>query len=243
MVGVADTGVVDTLEAQLEDARRRHEAQEYGAISWAVVEAGIRAVWATEHPSRLASPRPVNTKGGVDVAVNAADLVGSSAGGTSRQRGFTPDRISVTTLLVGRPDIVTWKEAIEPQLEKAGLMGFAAGTMATPSEKYPDLRAEFRVVQLLTFTVISRCYSPGVHIALKPCTDYVEAGHQVWHFIESTYQVTDDLYIGQLEEQIMHLRMGDQETATDYCNRARRLLATMRMSGVQYSTASYVTHA
>ncbi|CAI5476783.1 unnamed protein product [Closterium sp. Yama58-4] len=112
----------------------------------------------------------------------------------------------------------------------------------TPSENNPDLRAEFRVVQLLTFTVISRCCSPGVQIALKPCRDYLDAGHQAWHFIESTYQVTDDLYIGQLEEQMTHLRMGDQETATDYCNRARRLLATMKMSGVQYSTASYVTH-
>ncbi|CAI7817004.1 unnamed protein product [Closterium sp. NIES-54] len=88
MVGaVGDTGVVDTLEAQLEDARRRHEAQEYGAIPWAVVEAGLRTVWATEHPSRLASPRPVNTEGGVDVGVNAGgDQVGRSAGGTSRQR-------------------------------------------------------------------------------------------------------------------------------------------------------------
>ncbi|CAI7866597.1 unnamed protein product [Closterium sp. NIES-53] len=124
----------------------------------------------------------------------------------------------------------------------AGLIGFAAGIVATPSENYPDLRAEFRVVQLLTFTVISQCCSPGVHIALKPRREYVDAGHQAWHFIESTYQVTDDLYIGQLEEQMTQLRMGDQETATDYYNRARRLLATMSMSDVQYSTASYVTH-
>ncbi|CAI7896064.1 unnamed protein product [Closterium sp. NIES-54] len=114
----------------------------------------------------------------------------------------------------------------------AGLMGFAAGTVATPSENYLYLRAEFRVVQLLTFTVISWCCSPGVQIALKLCRDYLDAGHQVWHFIESTYQVTDDLYIGQLEEQMTHLRMGDQETLTDYCNRARRLLATMRMAGI-----------
>ncbi|CAI7862471.1 unnamed protein product [Closterium sp. NIES-53] len=118
----------------------------------------------------------------------------------------------------------------------ARLMGFAAGTVATSSENYPDLRAEFHVVQLLTFTVISRCCSPGVQIAMKPCRDYVDAGHQAWHFIESTYQVTYDLYIGQLEEQMTRLRMGDQETATDYCNQARRLLATMRMSGVTRAT-------
>ncbi|CAI7732423.1 unnamed protein product [Closterium sp. NIES-53] len=73
MVGVVvDTGVVDTLEARLENARRRHEANEYGDLPWAVVEAGIRAVWAIEHPSRPISPRPVNAEGGVDAGVNAS---------------------------------------------------------------------------------------------------------------------------------------------------------------------------
>ncbi|CAI5971970.1 unnamed protein product [Closterium sp. NIES-64] len=194
---------------------------------------------APPFPTCLSST--VNNDGGVDVGVNAGGgQVGSSAGGTSRQRGvihagevggvqargmqssaaadesrgdvggrrsglspmsasqvtaggiapsygyfkFTPDRISVTPPLVGRPDILTWKEAIEPQLEMAGLIGFARGTVATPGEHHPDLRAEFRAVQLLTFTV------------------------------------TDDLFIAQLEGQLTHLRMGDEETATDYCNRA-----------------------
>ncbi|CAI7857263.1 unnamed protein product, partial [Closterium sp. NIES-53] len=58
----------------------------------------------------------------------------------------------------------------------------------------------------------------------------------------STYQVTDAPYIGQLEEQLSHIRMGGEETATDYCNRARQILATMRMAGVHYSTASYLMH-
>ncbi|CAI6000149.1 unnamed protein product [Closterium sp. NIES-64] len=296
---VDDAGVVDTLEARLENARRKHEAKEYGDLPWPVVEAGLRSMWATEHLSRPASPRPVKNEGGVDVGVNAGGVqVGSSAGGTSRQRGvihagevgdvqargmqssaaagssrgdiggrrsglspmsasqvtaggiapsygyfkFTPDRISVTPPLVGRPDILSRKEAIEPQLEMAGLIGFARGTVATPGEHHPDLRAEFRAVQLLTFTVISRCCSPGVQIALKWCREYIDAGHRAWHFIESTYQVTDDLFIAQLEGQLTNLRMGDEETATDYCNRARRILATIRMAGAQYSTVSYITH-
>ncbi|CAI7781563.1 unnamed protein product [Closterium sp. NIES-53] len=287
MVGaVVDTGVVDTLEAWLENARRLHEANEYGDLPWAVVEAGIRAMWATEHPSQPVSPRPVNTEGGVDAGVNAGGgLLSSSAGGTSRQRGvihadqvggvqargvrssmtagssqgnlsgrqsglspmsathvtasgivpsygyfkFTLDMILVTPLLVGRPDILTWKEAIEPQLEMAGLIGFARGTVAMLED--PDLRADFRAVQLLTFMVISRCCSPDVQIALKSCREHLDAGHRAWHFIESTYQVTDDLFIGQLEWQLTHLWMGDQETATDYCNRAQRILATIRMAG------------
>ncbi|CAI7821607.1 unnamed protein product [Closterium sp. NIES-53] len=210
---VGDTKVMDTLEGRLEDARRRHEAQEYGVIPWAVIEAGLRSVWAAEHPpSRPASPRPVTNEGGVDVGVNVG----------------------------GGQDILTWKEAIKPQLEMAGLINFARGVVVTPDD--PDLRAEFRAVQLLTFMVISRCCSPGVQIALKWCREYLDAGHQAWHFIESTYQVTDDLLVVQLEGQLTHLRMGDEETATDYCNRTRRILATIRMAGAQYSTTSYVTH-
>ncbi|CAI7907255.1 unnamed protein product [Closterium sp. NIES-54] len=203
MVGVAgEAEVVDTLEARLEVARRRHEAYEYRSnLPLAVIEAGIRSVWVEEHPARLASPRPVNNEGGVAVGVNASgDQVSSSAGGMSRQRGvihanevggvqtrgmwsltaassskgdvggqrssmspmppthmtagriapsygylkFTPDRISVTPLLIGRPDILTWKEAIEPQLEMAGQIGFARGTVAIPEEHFLDLRADFR---------------------------------------------------------------------------------------------------
>ncbi|CAI7893038.1 unnamed protein product [Closterium sp. NIES-54] len=258
---------MDTLEGRLEDARRRHEAQEYGVTPWAVIEVGLRSVWAAEHsPSRPASPRPVTNEGGVDVGVNVGGgQVGSSAGGTLRQRGvihadevggvqargvqssaaagslqgdvggrrsglspmsatqvtaggiapsygffkFSPDRILVTPLLVGRQDILTWKEAIEPQLEMAGLINFARGSVVTTDD--PDLRAEFRAVQLLTFMVISRCCSPDVQIALKWCREYLHAGHQAWHFIESTYQVTDDLFIAQLEGQLTHLRMGAVE--------------------------------
>ncbi|CAI7842934.1 unnamed protein product [Closterium sp. NIES-54] len=166
MVGaVGDAGVVDTLEAWLEDARRQHEANEYKPnLPLAVIEAGIHSVWAEEHPVPPASPRPVNNEGGIDVGVNAGgDQVGSNAGGTLRQQGvihadevgsvqmrgmqssaaagssrgdvggrrsslspmsathvtaggiapsygyfkFTPDSISVTPLLVGRPDILT----------------------------------------------------------------------------------------------------------------------------------------
>ncbi|CAI7787176.1 unnamed protein product [Closterium sp. NIES-53] len=116
----------------------------------------------------------------------------------------------------------------------AGLISFARGIVATPEEHYPDLLAEFCAVQLLTFTVILRCCSPDVQIALKSCREYLDAGHRAWHFIKSTYQVTDALYIGQLEDQLSHIRMGEEETATDYC--------TMRMAGMHYSTASYLMH-
>ncbi|CAI7785827.1 unnamed protein product [Closterium sp. NIES-53] len=56
------------------------------------------------------------------------------------------------------------------------------------------------------------------------------------------YQVTDALYISQLEEQLSHIRMGEEETASDYCNQARRILATMRMASMHYLTASYLMH-
>ncbi|CAI7862702.1 unnamed protein product [Closterium sp. NIES-53] len=90
--------------------------------------------------------------------------------------------------------------------------------------------------------VISRCCSPVVQIALKPCRQRLDAGHQAWRFILSTYQARDNQYIGQLEEQMTHLRMGEQESATDYCNRAQRILAEMRMAGVGYSMVSNITH-
>ncbi|CAI7796114.1 unnamed protein product [Closterium sp. NIES-53] len=134
------------------------------------------------------------------------------------------------------------RESIEPQLEVAGLKGFVDVTVLIPPVDNVELRGEFRAAHLLTFMVISRCCSPVVQLALRSCRERLDAGHQAWHFILSTYQVRDDLYIRQLEEKMTHIRMGEQESATDYCNCARQILAEMRMASAEYSTASYISH-
>ncbi|CAI7867296.1 unnamed protein product [Closterium sp. NIES-54] len=271
---VANAGIADTLEARLADARTRHADGEYGTIPLLIVELGIRSQWATEHPSRPDSPRPVgNEDGGVDRSQARVQKSTASAGSSRadvdvRRRSplqsggvlsetthvtsggiaptfgyfkFLPDRITVAPLQ-GRRDLITWRESIEPQLEVAGLKGFADGTFPIPPVDDAGLRGEFRAAHLLTFMVISRCCSPVVQLALKSCRERLDADHQAWHFILSTYQVRDDLYIAQLEEKMTHIRMGEQESATDYCNRARRILAEMRMAGAEYSTASYISH-
>ncbi|CAI7861110.1 unnamed protein product [Closterium sp. NIES-54] len=141
-----------------------------------------------------------------------------------------------------RRDLIIWRESIEPQLEVAGLKSFADGIVPIPSVDDVGLRGEFRAAHLLTFMVISRCCSPVVQLVLRICRERLDAGHHAWHFILSTYQARDDLYIAQLEEKMTHIRMGEQESATDYCNRARRILAEVRMAGAEYSTASYISH-
>ncbi|CAI7789614.1 unnamed protein product [Closterium sp. NIES-54] len=271
---VANAGVADTLEACLADARARHADGEYGTIPLLIVELGIRSQWATEHPSRPVSPRPVRNEGGVDDEVDGGARVSgnngtkhrgvlkvnggidrsqarmqqsSAAAGSSRadvdgrlcsplrSNGglsatthvtagrialtygyfkFSPDRITIAPLQ-GRRDLITWRESIEPQLEVAGLKGFADGTVPIPSVEDFGLRREFRAAHLLTFMVISRCCSPVVQLALRSCRERLDAGHQAWHFILSTYQVKDDLHIAQLEEKMTHIRMGDGRSTKD----------------------------
>ncbi|CAI7785006.1 unnamed protein product [Closterium sp. NIES-54] len=97
-------------------------------------------------------------------------------------------------------------------------------------------------MQLLTFTTISRCCSPTVQIALKACRMKVDASYQAWQFIMRTYMAKDDLYIGQFEQALTNLEMGEHEFATSYCNHAHQILVNMRMAGVDYSQASYITH-
>ncbi|CAI7851760.1 unnamed protein product [Closterium sp. NIES-54] len=82
---VSNAGVAETLEARLADSRKRHDDGEYGTIPWAIAELGIQAQWATEHPSRLASPRPVQNDGGVDNEVDGGARVGGNDG--MQQRG------------------------------------------------------------------------------------------------------------------------------------------------------------
>ncbi|CAI7795043.1 unnamed protein product [Closterium sp. NIES-53] len=181
---------------------------------------------------------PLRSGGGLSTTTHV------TAGGIAPTYGyfkFSSDRITVAPLQVRR-DLITWRESIEPQLEVAGLKGFADGTVPIPPMDDVGLRGEFRAAHLLTFMVISRCCSPVVQLALRSCRERLDAGHQAWHFILSTYQVRDDLYIAQLEEKMTHIRMGEQEAATDYCNRARRILAEMRMAGAEFLTASYISH-
>ncbi|CAI7889704.1 unnamed protein product [Closterium sp. NIES-53] len=222
---VVDAGVADTLEARLANARRRHANGEYGTIPLVIAELGIRSQWATEHPSRPASPRPVHNEGGVDDEVDGGARVSGNEG--TRQRGvikvdggvdgiqarvqrstapagnscadvdvrrrsppqsggglsvtthvtaggiapayryfkFSLDRIDVAQLQ-GRRDLITWRESIEPQLEVAGLKGFANGTVLFPPKEDVELRGEFRSAY---FMVILRCCSPLVQLALRSC--------------------------------------------------------------------------
>ncbi|CAI7793562.1 unnamed protein product [Closterium sp. NIES-53] len=61
-------------------------------------------------------------------------------------------------------------------------------------------------------------------------------------FFMRTYMAKDDLYIGQLEQALTNLVMGEHESATSYCNRAQQILVNLRMAGVDYSQVSYITH-
>ncbi|CAI7923051.1 unnamed protein product [Closterium sp. NIES-54] len=272
---VANAGVADSLEARLADVRKRHADGEYGTIPLLIVELGIRSQWATEHPSRPVSPRPVQNEGGVDNEVDGGARDSGNNGtkhlvccrrwltslsSTKRWRALGddacdggrdctdvwllqvlagPDHRRTATRSTGPHHL---EGAIESQLEVAELKGFADGTVPIPPVDDVELRGEFRAAQLVTFMVISRCCLPVVQLALRSCRERLDAGHQAWHFILSTYQVRDDLYIRQLEEKMTHFRMGEQESAMDYCNRARRILAEMRMAGAEYSTTSYISH-
>ncbi|CAI7898631.1 unnamed protein product [Closterium sp. NIES-53] len=82
---VANAGVADTSEACLADARARHADGEYGTIPLLIVELGIRSQWATEHPSRPVSPRPVRNEGGVDDEVDGGARVSGNNG--TKHRG------------------------------------------------------------------------------------------------------------------------------------------------------------
>ncbi|CAI7806945.1 unnamed protein product, partial [Closterium sp. NIES-53] len=155
---------------------------------------------------------------------------------------FTPDKIVVPRPLEGHHDLSTWTESIEPQLEIAQLKRFIDGTTPIPPARALAHLSQFHAMQLLTFTTISRCCSPTVQIALKACRMKVDAGYQAWQFIMRMYMAKDDLYIGQLEQALINLEMGEHESATPYCNRAQQILVNLRMAGVDYSQELYITH-
>ncbi|CAI7810307.1 unnamed protein product, partial [Closterium sp. NIES-54] len=85
-----------------------------------------------------------------------------TAGGIAPTYGylkFTLDKIAAPVPLVDQHDLLTWKEAIKLQLEMAGLLCFADGSVETQPKSNAELRADFCAVHLLTIMVISRCCS------------------------------------------------------------------------------------
>ncbi|CAI7840513.1 unnamed protein product [Closterium sp. NIES-53] len=152
------------------------------------------------------------------------------------------DKIDVPKLLEGRHDLITWIESIETQPEITGLKKFVDGNVETLDKDDSELWSEFRAAHRLTFMVILRCCLLLVQVALKPCRLRVDASYQAWQYIMRTYKAIDDLYISQLEKKLTNIRMEEQESATKYCNRARRVLANLQMACVDYSVVSYVTH-
>ncbi|CAI7887965.1 unnamed protein product [Closterium sp. NIES-54] len=155
---------------------------------------------------------------------------------------FSPDKIVVSKLLEGHHDLTTWVGSIEPQFEIAQLKKFVDGTVEVPPKDDAERRAQFHSAQLLTFMVISRCCSPVVQAALKPCSLHVDAGFQAWRFIMKTHKAMYGLYIGQQEQRLTNLEMGEHGSAIAYCNRAQQILAALHMAGVDYSMSLYVTH-
>ncbi|CAI7805674.1 unnamed protein product [Closterium sp. NIES-53] len=82
---IVEAGVVETLEARLADARKCHVDGGYETIPLTISKLCIQTLWATEHPSRPASPRPVRNEGGVVDEIDGGARVSSSEG--TKQRG------------------------------------------------------------------------------------------------------------------------------------------------------------
>ncbi|CAI5506249.1 unnamed protein product [Closterium sp. Naga37s-1] len=139
----------------------------------------------------------------------------------------------------GVEDTLQAREAVRARHEAGGygeadLEILLLRTRALWAREHPPPRAEADRASASPRTVHNE--------VVKSCRLRVDAGYQAWQYIMRTYKATDDLYISQLEKKLTNIRMGEQESATEYCNRARRVLANLRMAGVDYSVASYVTH-
>ncbi|CAI7809937.1 unnamed protein product [Closterium sp. NIES-53] len=109
----------------------------------------VGSVQARGMQSSAAAGSSQGNVGGRRSSVTLASATHVIVGGIASTYGyfkFPPDKITVIPLLVGRHDLLTWKEAIKPQMEMAGLMCFADGTVETPSESDAELCADFRAM-------------------------------------------------------------------------------------------------
>ncbi|CAI7812682.1 unnamed protein product [Closterium sp. NIES-54] len=120
-----------------------------GGVDWS--QARVQRSTATASSSRAdvngRRRSPLRSGGGLSATTHVmADRIAPAYGYLK----FSLDWITVVPLQ-GRRDLITWRESIEPQMEVAGLKGFADGTVPTPLVVDVELRGEFRAAHLLTF--------------------------------------------------------------------------------------------
>ncbi|CAI7778784.1 unnamed protein product [Closterium sp. NIES-53] len=219
-----EAGNIRTLE---EDLVARHSRGELSDIEYELMQEGLRARQRHDHPS----PRVENIEqaaGGTsawDMAVDGGNSDDEELDGLM-SRGVLrgPTRFSMAS--VGGVQERVHRAAASRERANVGRRSIAGGGNA---EEY-DSEAMTDVTLIGSMT-----RDEGI------APNY-DAGFQAWLFIMRTYMAKDDLYIGQLEQALTNLEMGEHESATSYCNRAQQILVNLRMAGVDYLQASYITH-
>ncbi|CAI7805568.1 unnamed protein product [Closterium sp. NIES-53] len=218
---VVHAGVADTLEARLADARKRHADGEYGTIPLLIVELGIRSQWATEHPSRPVSPRPVRNEGGVDDEVDGGAQINGNNGMKRRGVIKVDDGVDRSQARVQRSTATAGSSRADDDGRRRSPLQSGGGLSAASHVMAGGIAPTYGHFK----------FSPD-RIAIAP----LQGRRDLITWRES---IEPQL---ELEEKMTHIRMGEQESATDYCSRARQTLAEMRMAGAEYSTSSYISH-
>ncbi|CAI7916801.1 unnamed protein product [Closterium sp. NIES-54] len=246
--------------------RARHEAGGYGEADLEILLLGTRAQWAREHsPPRVeadgasASPRPVHNEG------DGGDVVG---GGSTRVRGviWPADgsgggmqaqvlRLSTT----GGSSNVNIDGRRQSPL-RSGVRPTSATHLSAGRDEgiapacgyfqiWPDKIVVPKALEgrheLITWI---ESIEPQLEITgLKKFVDGNVAtpdadDFELWTEFDAAHLLTFMVISSQLEKKSTNIRMGEHESAAEYCNRVRRVLADLRMVDVDYSVALYVTH-
>ncbi|CAI7873322.1 unnamed protein product [Closterium sp. NIES-53] len=222
--------VEDTLQAREAGVRARHEAGGYGEADLEILLLGTRAQWAREHsPPRVeadgasASPRPVHNEG------DGGDVVG---GGSTRVRG------------------VIWPAdgsggGMQAQVLRLSTTGGSSNVNIDGRRQSP-LRNKIVVPKALEgrHELITWIESIEPQLEITGLKKFVDGNvatpdaddFELWTEFDAAHLLTFMVISRCCSPLVQH------ESAAEYCNRVRRVLADLRMVDVDYSVALYVTH-
>ncbi|CAI7793160.1 unnamed protein product [Closterium sp. NIES-53] len=224
---VVEAGVADTLEARLADARKRHADGEYRTIPLTIVELGIRAQWATEYPSRPASPRPVRNEGGINDEDSGAQVSGSD--GTKKRGVIKVDggvdqrqaRVQRSMAAAGSSRVEIDGRCCSPLRSGGGLSATTHMTAGGITSAYGYF---FK-------------FSPD-RITITP----LQGRQDLITWRESIEPQLEVVGLKGFADGIVPIPPEDDAELREEFRAARLLTFMMRMAGAEYSTASYTTH-
>ncbi|CAI7828051.1 unnamed protein product [Closterium sp. NIES-54] len=115
----------------------------------------------------------------------------------------------------------------------------ANGDMRDAMERLEVLQADYSQRATLAFWVLLHSVSATIQLQLDVFQESYSPAFEAWEYLMETYQAKDSVAKASLQRQLDNMKMGSQERAEEYINRATAIRDKLAMAGKMVDEDSF----